>query len=124
MIIKNRQAKKAIRHRRIRTKIIGTKERPRLSVFKSNKHFFIQLIDDGIGNTLLSVSDKEISAKGGSASGGKESKDGKAYKLGKFIAKKAGGLGIKKIVFDRSGYKFHGLTKNVALGVREGGLEF
>lgn len=114
MIVKNKQAKRAIRHRRVRTKIFGTAERPRLSVFKSNKHFFIQLIDDGIGNTLLSVSDKEI----------KNKKSNKAYELGKFIAKKAGSLGIKKIVFDRGGYKFHGLIKNVAHGAREGGLEF
>lgn len=89
-------------------------ERPRLSVFKSNKHLYVQLIDDNSQSTLSSASDKDV----------KESKNSKAYELGKYIAKKAIGLGIKKIVFDRGGYKFHGSIKNAALGAREGGLKF
>lgn len=105
-----------MRHRRIRAKINGTAERPRLSIFKSNKHLYIQLIDDNTGNTLSSVSDKDIKDKGTASN--------KAYELGKFIVKKAIHLGIKEIVFDRGGYKFHGSVKNVALGAREGGLKF
>ena len=112
--IKNRQIKRQARHKRVRAKIIGTMERPRFSVFKSNKHFYIQLIDDNAGKTLSSVSDKDI----------KDTKNNKAYELGKFMAKKAVSLGIKKIVFDRGGYKFHGAVSKAALGAREGGLEF
>lgn len=114
MAKKTKKLKREIRHRRVRVKIFGTTERPRLSVFKSNKHLYIQLIDDNLGNTLSSASDKDI----------KESKNGKAYELGKYIAKKAVGLGIKKVVFDRGGYKFHGSISSVAHGAREGGLNF
>lgn len=112
--IRNRKSKRLARHKRVRAKIIGTTERPRLSVFKSNRHLYIQLVDDNTRSTLSSASDKDM----------KESKNGKDYELGKYIAKKAIGLGIKKIVFDRGGYKFHGSIKNVALGAREGGLKF
>lgn len=114
MAKKTKKLKREIRHRRVRSKIFGTSERPRLSVFKSNKHLYIQLVDDNAGNTLSSASDKDI----------KESKNGKSYELGKYIAKKAVGLGIKKIVFDRGGYKFHGAILELAKGAREGGLEF
>ncbi len=112
--LKNRQLKRIARHKRVRAKIIGTAERPRFSVFKSNKHIYVQLIDDHTGKTLSSISDKEV----------KDGKDNVAYELGKSIAKKAVALGIKKIVFDRGGYKFHGSVSKLALGAREGGLEF
>lgn len=112
--LKNRQLKRLARHKRVRAKIIGTAERPRFSIFKSNKHIYVQLIDDNAGKTLSSVSDKEI----------KEGKNNMAYELGKSIAKKAIGLGVKKVVFDRGGYKFHGSVSKVALGAREGGLNF
>lgn len=125
MAKKTKKLKKEIRHRRVRAKIFGTAERPRLSVFKSNKHLYIQLIDDNSGSTLSSVSDKDVSAKGETSPvGGKDTTSNKAYELGKHIAKKAIGLGIKKIVFDRGGYKFHGSVSSVALGAREGGLNF
>ena len=114
MAKKTKKLKRKMRHRRLRAKIFGTAERPRLSVFKSNKHLYIQLIDDNSGSTLSSASDKNI----------KELKNGKAYELGKYVAKKAVGLGVKKVVFDRGGYKFHGSIKKAALGAREGGLEF
>lgn len=117
---KNKQEKKAMRHTRIRARISGTKERPRLSVFKSNRHFYIQLIDDSVGKTLISVNDKELSV-----SGKKPRKSNKvlAYELGKSLAKKAGGIGIKSAVFDRGGYKFHGAVLQIASGAREGGLK-
>lgn len=110
-----------MRRKRIRAKIKGTAERPRLSVFKSNKHFYIQLIDDGTGKTLVSVSDKELAA-----SGKKSKKTAKipAHELGKSLAKKAVNAGIKTIVFDRGGYKFHGAVLQIASGAREEGLKF
>lgn len=114
MVKKTKKLKREARHKRIRAKIKGTAERPRLSFFKSNKHFYIQLIDDTSGKTVVSVSDKEIKGK----------KNDKAYELGKFLAKKAIGAGIKTIVFDRGGYKFHGAVSLVARGAREGELKF
>lgn len=122
--IKNRKIKRQMRQKRIRAKIFGTAETPRFSIFKSNKHFYIQLIDDNVGRTLSSVSDKEIFAERKSVSGGKNIKNNKAYELGKFAARKAISIGIKKVVFDRGGYKFHGSVLNIAFGAREGGLKF
>jgi large subunit ribosomal protein L18 len=106
-----------IRHKRVRAKIKGTAERPRLSVFKSNKHFFVQLIDDENGKTIIAVSDKEIKIK---------NKTGKiiAYEIGKALAKKAAAKKIENVVFDRGGYKFHGTIAELAKGAREGGLKF
>lgn len=116
MQIKNKKSKREARHKRIRAIIKGTVDRPRLSVFKSNKHFYIQLIDDASGRTLASVSDKEIKSK--------KNKMTNARELGKVLAKKALALGFKNIVFDRGGYKFHGAILEVASGAREGGLKF
>ncbi len=114
MIKQTKKVKRKMRHKRVRSKIFGTAERPRLSFFKSNKHFYIQLIDDTSEKTIVSVSDKEINGK----------KNDKARELGKFLAKKAVGAGIKTIVFDRGGYKFHGAVLETAKGAREGGLKF
>lgn len=97
------------RHKRIRAKIKGTAERPRLSVFKSNKYIYTQLVDDENGKTLVAASDKNLKS---------------AYEIGKLLAKKAAEKGIKKAVFDRSGYKFHGAIAELAKGAREGGLKF
>ena len=110
------------RRRKIRAKIIGTKNRPRLSVFKSNKGLFLQLINDDNGKTLASASSKEVKV---------DSKDNKklsgkvgiSYELGKIISNKAQKLKIKQAVFDRGGYKFHGRIKAVVDGAREGGLK-
>lgn len=96
----------------------GTAQRPRLSVFRSLKHIYCQLIDDERSKTLASASDlelKDIQVKG---------KVKKAYLVGKLIAEKAKKLGIERIVFDRSGYKYHGRVKALANGAREGGLKF
>ena len=106
-----------IRHKRIRAKIKGTAERPRFSVFKSNRHFFIQLIDDEAQKTLISVSDKEIKSKS-------KSRKIIAREIGKILAKKALIRGVKNVVFDRGGYKFHGIISELAEGAREGGLKF
>ncbi len=105
-----------IRHKRVRAKIIGTKEIPRLCVFRSNKHIYAQLIDDEKGKTLVSVKDVEIKKK--------NKKTELAFEVGKLIAKKAIEKKIEKIVFDRAGYQYHGRVKSLADGAREGGLKF
>ncbi len=107
--IKNRQIKRQARHRRVRAKIKGTEKRPRLSVFKSNKYIYTQLVDDENGKILVAASDRGLKS---------------AYEVGKLLAKKAVDKGIKMVVFDRSGYKFHGTILELAKGAREGGLKF
>lgn len=106
-------------HFRIRKRVIGSSTRPRLSVFRSNKDIYVQLIDDENGNTLASASSrqKDISAQ-------KVAKVESSKMVGEAIAKKATELGIKEVVFDRSGYLYHGRIKAVADGAREGGLQF
>jgi len=104
------------KRKRIRSKVIGTNERPRMSVYRSNKSVFCQIIDDGKGKTLVSASLKEI--KEG------KTKSEKTGLLGELIAKKALKKNIKKVVFDKSGYKYHGRIKALADGARKGGLIF
>ncbi len=106
------------RHLRVRNKISGAPQRPRLNVFRSAKHIYAQLIDDVNGVTLVSAStmDKEFEGFGGN-------KDA-ARKVGAALAKKAQDKGIKDVVFDRSGYIYHGRVKELAEGAREGGLNF
>lgn len=105
------------RKRRTRAKIFGTAEKPRLSVFRSNRYNYAQLIDDKIRKTLISVSTHGLSK------GGKEKRQDSALKLGESIAKKAVEKGIKKAVFDRGKYKYHGRIKAIAEGARKGGLQ-
>jgi large subunit ribosomal protein L18 len=115
--VKEKNRKLARRHVKIRSIISGTENRPRLSVFRSNRGMYIQLVDDLSGKTLVSANLKEL----------KESKDKKAeaaFKLGKLLAEKALKKNISKVVFDRGGYKYHGRVKAVADGAREGGLIF
>jgi large subunit ribosomal protein L18 len=103
------------RHLRVRNKIKGTAERPRLVVFRSLKHIYAQLVDDSARRTLATVSDLGID----------EGKKGeKASQVGKLIAERAKSAGISRVVFDRAGYRYHGRIKAVADGAREGGLEF
>ncbi|MFH1611831.1 MAG: 50S ribosomal protein L18 [bacterium] len=104
------------RHKRIRAKIIGKKSCPRLSVFRSNKHLDLQLIDDDQGKTIASVRDTEIEKK--------LNKKNLAKEAGKLIAQKAIDKKIEKVVFDRGGYRYHGRVKAVAEGAREAGLKF
>lgn len=106
--------KRARRQKRIRSKVSGTAERPRLSVFKSNKYIYAQIIDDEKAHTLVDASSTDM----------KGTPLEKAGAVGKDIAKKAGSKGIKKVVFDRGGYVFTGKVKALATGAREGGLEF
>jgi large subunit ribosomal protein L18 len=103
------------RHLRVRNKIAGTAERPRLVVFRSLKHIYAQLVDDNARRTLATVSDLGI----------EEGKKGdRASQVGKLIAERAKSAGITRVVFDRAGYRYHGRIKAVADGAREGGLEF
>lgn len=111
------KAKKIRRHKRTRAKVIGSASRPRLSVFRSNKELYLQLIDDSRGLTLASASNKELTKS-------KKTKIEQAFESGKSLAKKALAKNIKKAVFDRGCYKYHGRTEAAASGAREGGLEF
>ena len=103
------------RHLRVRNKIAGTAERPRLVVFRSLKHIYAQLVDDNARRTLATVSDLGI---------GEGKKGDRASQVGKLIAERAKSAGITRVVFDRAGYRYHGRIKAVADGAREGGLEF
>lgn len=100
---------------RIRGKISGTAQRPRLCVFRSNKQIYAQLIDDVAGNTLVSASSKGIE---------EGTKSEIAAKVGENVAKKAIAAGIETVVFDRNGFLFHGRVKSLADGARNGGLKF
>lgn len=102
---------------RIRSKIKGTPERPRLSVFRSNKSIYCQAIDDTTGRTLVAASSKELASESGGT------KINQATEVGKLLASKALAADIKNVVFDRSGYLYHGRVKALADGAREGGLQ-
>lgn len=102
---------------RIRKKVSGTVERPRMSVFRSNTAMYVQLIDDAKGHTLVSASTKQFSSK-------RSVNIADATQLGKVIAEKAVAAGIEKVVFDRNGYLYHGKVKALADSAREGGLKF
>lgn len=119
MDTKHKNKLKAIRTHRTRAKIFGTSNRPRLSVFRSNKAVCIQLIDDENGRTLAAVS--TIGSDGIDKK--KAKKTDLAFEAGKALAKKATTRGILKAVFDRRGYKYHGRVRAVAEGAREGGLK-
>jgi large subunit ribosomal protein L18 len=110
---------RARRHLRVRKKVAGTPERPRLAVFRSLKHIYAQLVDDSRGVCLLGISDV---SEGVAVDGA--GKVGKAKGMGKALAAKAKAAGFTKVVFDRAGYRYHGRVKAVADGAREGGLEF
>jgi len=113
--------KKEIRnriHRRIRRKLSGTPQRPRLAVFRSVAHIYAQLIDDTAGKTLVSASSVD---KGGKTDGGNVMA---AKAIGKLVAERAKEKGIKSVVFDRGGYVYHGRVKALADAAREAGLEF
>ncbi|MCB0342948.1 MAG: 50S ribosomal protein L18 [Bdellovibrionales bacterium] len=103
---------------RIRKKVQGTSERPRLSVYRSGRHMYAQLLDDVTGNTLASASTLTVSVEGGKSS------CAAAKAVGEAVAKKAMEKNIKNVVFDRSGYVYHGRVKALAEGAREAGLEF
>ncbi len=114
----DRKMERTRRHIRVRTKVSGTSERPRLCVYRSNTNLYVQIIDDVAGNTLVSAStlDKQIKTKYANKQAAKE--------LGTLIAKKALDKKIDTVVFDRGGYVYHGVVKELAEAAREGGLKF
>ncbi len=120
----NKQNRNEIRlrkHVRVRKKVTGTTERPRLNVFRSLKNIYVQIIDDSTGNTLVSASTLDAALKGKVAFGGNKEA---AKEVGKLIAEKAVEKGIKQVVFDRGGYIYHGRIKELADAAREAGLDF
>ena len=110
-----------IRHRRVRQKVTGTISRPRLCVFRSLNHVHAQLIDDSMGQTLVSMSTLDSQVRGKTDGMGKTKK---AEIVGTLLAERALDKGIKKVVFDRGGYKYHGRIKALAEAARKAGLEF
>ncbi len=114
----NKKEARARRKLRIRKKVHGTPERPRLTVFRSLKHIYVQLVDDLSGKTLISVSsaEKAFQGSGGNVEGAK--------KIGTVVGEKAKEKGIQKVVFDRGGYLYHGRVKALAEAARETGLQF
>lgn len=104
------------RHRRVRKQVAGSTERPRLAVFRSNRHIYAQVIDDLNGATLVSASSLKVSASG--------DKKAVARAVGTEVAKRAKEAGIEKVVFDRGGNLYHGRVREVAEGAREAGLQF
>ena len=114
----DRKMERQRRHLRVRRKISGTSERPRLSVYRSNKNIYVQLIDDVAGRTLAQAStlDKEVKTKYSNKVAAKE--------VGTLIAKRAKDKKIETVVFDRGGYIYHGIVKELAEAAREGGLKF
>ncbi len=116
---KTRRERRYRRHLRIRKKVRGTVDRPRLAVHRSLKHVYAQLIDDQGGRTILGVSDqaKDVAVEG-------NGKVAVSFAVGKLLGERAAAAGITKVVFDRGGYPYHGRVKAVADGARKGGLEF
>ena len=112
------RAQRQMRHKRVRGKISGTPERPRLCVFRSQSHIYAQVIDDVNGNTLVAASSVEKSFEG------KGSNKEAAREVGKTVAERALEKGIDTVVFDRGGYIYHGRVAELAEGAREGGLKF
>ena len=115
----NKRNQLAARHQRVRKKVIGSKQRPRLAVFRSSKHIYAQVIDDKTSNTLVSASTLDAECKSLNSS-----KTELAKVIGDLIANRAIAKGIKTVVFDRGGFKYHGRVKSLAEAAREGGLSF
>ncbi len=115
MPVLDKRGQKNRRRGRIRRKIFGTAERPRLSVYRSNVHIYAQLIDDLEGNTLVAADSREVD--------GAENRTDAARQVGELLANRAGGAGIETAVFDRGGNKYHGRVAALAEGARSGGLE-
>ena len=114
----NTNAQRQKRHKRVRSKVFGTTQRPRLNVFRSEKNIYAQIIDDVAGKTLVSASslEKDFSCEG--------TKTDAAKQVGVTVAERAKAKGIDTVVFDRGGYVYHGRVKALAEGAREGGLQF
>ena len=117
MSLQTKEQARHRRHRRVRAKVSGTAERPRLAVYRSNAHIYAQLIDDATGRTLAAASSGEKQVAGTARAEGPAA-------VGKLIAERAKAAGVETCVFDRGGYLYHGRVKALAEGAREGGLSF
>lgn len=116
--MKSREAQRKIRHRRVRKRVTGTPDRPRLAVFRSNRYIYAQIIDDVAGSTLAAASSQEKDLRGERLSADT------ATKVGKLVADRAKDAGVGQVVFDRGGFPFHGRIQALADAAREAGLEF
>ena len=117
MANRTKPEQRVARHVRLRKKVVGTAERPRLAVYRSLKHIYAQIIDDATGHTLVAASSEEKELKvTGNAAGAKL--------IGSTLAERAKAKGIQAVVFDRGGFRYHGRVANLATGAREAGLEF
>jgi large subunit ribosomal protein L18 len=114
----DRRVSRLRRHRRVRKRVAGVPDRPRLAVFRSSRHMYAQVIDDVSGRTLCSASTREASLQGA----GKKSDAAK--RVGSLVAERAKAAGVTAVVFDRGGYQYHGRVAALAEGAREGGLKF
>ncbi len=121
MKVRTRRQARIRRHLRVRKKVVGTPQRPRLCVFRSHKHIYAQVIDDTKGHTLVAASDLEPGLR--TQSVGKPKKE-RAALVGELLARRALDQGITKVVFDRGGYKYHGRVKALAEAARQAGLQF
>ena len=119
--VTEREARRGKIHKRIRSRLTGTAERPRLSVYRSLKHIYVQAVDDEQGRTIASASSTDTEYRAGAKGGGNVAA---AKAVGALIATRLKGLGVETAVFDRSGYLYHGRIKALADAAREGGLAF
>jgi large subunit ribosomal protein L18 len=128
MDAKTRRRARVRRHVRVRRKIAGTAERPRLAVYRSNRHIYAQLVDDDAARTLIAASDRDVRAggaekAGGATKAGVQGKTEPAKAVGELLAERAKAAGIDRVVFDRGGRLFHGRVAALAEGAREKGLQ-
>jgi large subunit ribosomal protein L18 len=128
MDAKTRRRARVRRHVRVRRKIAGTAERPRLAVYRSNRHIYAQLVDDDAARTLIAASDRDVRAggaekAGGAGKAGGQGKTAPAKAVGELLAERAKAAGIDRVVFDRGGRLFHGRVAALAEGAREKGLQ-
>jgi large subunit ribosomal protein L18 len=121
MAKKSRNVARKRRHQRVRKKVVGTAERPRLNVYRSLTDIYVQVIDDGAGHTLVSANSLENGLRGEMKG---KTKTEQARLIGEKVAERAKAKGIEQVVFDRGGYQYMGRVKALAEGAREGGLEF
>ncbi|MGI8492805.1 MAG: 50S ribosomal protein L18 [Acidimicrobiales bacterium] len=117
---KDKQQSRIRRHNRVRRAVAGTPERPRLAVYRSNKHIFAQVIDDRAGRTLAAASSVEADVRSGGATGNTTT----AGTVGRLVAERAKQAGVSRVVFDRGGFLYHGRVAAVAQAAREAGMEF
>jgi large subunit ribosomal protein L18 len=119
-IAKARREGRITRHRRVRKKVHGTAERPRLAVYRSNKHISVQVIDDDLGHTLAAASSTETDQRSAGTGGSVAA----AARVGALVAERAKAAGVSAVVFDRGGYAYHGRVAAIAEAARNGGLDF